>query len=277
MKRACVGLRALASGEATFIPMNMGMMRERKSDFLTPFRSQACAAVHVLGSRGAAPVPCRASRPAGGLVGDDPAARPYHRPCRGSQRWCPMHIFVKNAPLDLTPQQEAAVSDRSGPPLCQGLLLTLISMVASDSCPEETLDRLSQVDADRWYLGQALESVLDQMERQQEKSAFRIGRTAYFMLTGKLKELGAVDAASFFQTLPSLWQIVARGDAGYFKAALHADNRALIEMAQPYNCDFEEGALVGVLDGLGYTRVTSQHTQCMRHGHSACQIWLEWT
>lgn len=187
-----------------------------------------------------------------------------------------MHVFVRNAPLDLTPQIEPEPSDRRGPPLSQGFLLTLITMVAADSCSEETLDVLSHVDADRWYLGQALESVLDEMEHRSPGGAFRMGRSVYFMLPSKLREIGVVDAASFFRTLPSLWHIVTRGDSGEFRAEMTGDKAAQVEMIQPYNCAFEEGAILGFLEGLGYTQVTTQHSRCMRNGHPSCVLAVAW-
>lgn len=187
-----------------------------------------------------------------------------------------MHTFVRNAPLDLTARPEPAVSDRSGPPLSQGFLFTLIGMVASDLCSEATLETITQADPDLWYPGQALESVLDEVGRKSPRGAFRVGHSVYFMLPDKLREIGIVDAASFFRILPSLWQNVTRGDSGHFETQMLGDKMARVDMVQPYNCEFEEGALVGFLEGLGHREVTTQHTTCMRLGEPACKILISW-
>lgn len=187
-----------------------------------------------------------------------------------------MQTFVRNAPLDLTPQPEPAITDRSGPALSQGFLLTLISMVASDLCSDETMDALSQIDAEGWYLGQSIESLLDEMERKSPGSAFRIGRSVYFMLPTQLKSMGVVDAQSFMRNMSALWLAVTRGDSGSFRTSDITDHAARIEMEQPYSCDFEEGAFVGLLEGLGHRDVKTQHTTCLRKGHSFCTLLVSW-
>lgn len=194
-----------------------------------------------------------------------------------------MQKFLCNVPLDLTPQTEARVKDhdpnqddRSGPALTQGLLLTLLNMVVPDSYSEETVEAISQVDSDRWYLGQAVETVFDEMERKAPGGAFRAGRAIYFMLPAQLKQVGIVDVTSFFEKLPGLWLMVTRGDTGVFRTQRLGEKLARVEMAQPYNCSFEEGALVGFVEGLGHRAVVSRHLQCMRDGRPFCLVEVGW-
>lgn len=185
-----------------------------------------------------------------------------------------MYLFLRNASLDLTTYKEPPVEDRSGPPLSQGFLFTLISMVIGNRCSQATLDALTTIDPDAWYHGQLLESILDEAERHAADASLQLGRAVYFMLPSQLRQLDTPE--SFFAALPALWLQVTRGDSGYFRTAQERPGAARVELAQPYNCRFEEGAVLGFLDGIGYEQVRTEHVTCMRHGAPHCTLNVTW-
>jgi predicted hydrocarbon binding protein len=183
-----------------------------------------------------------------------------------------MHQFLRDAPLELTVHPEPPLLDRSGPPLSQGFLFTLIGMAAVGHCSPETLDALSAIEPESWYHGQLLEAILDEAARRNGDAPFQLGRAVYFMLRPQLRQFGITSPERFFATLPGLWTQVTRGDSGWFRAEMSSPQAARVEMAQPYNCRFEEGAIVGFLDGLGCTEVRTQHTRCLREGAPFCVV-----
>ncbi|HRI50289.1 MAG TPA: hypothetical protein PLW65_08905 [Pseudomonadota bacterium] len=103
------------------------------------------------------------------------------------------------------------MADRSGPPLSQGFLLTLISMVSGSRCSPATLEALTAVVPDAWYHGQVLEAILDEAAQKAADAPYQLGRAVYFMLPAQLRQLDTPE--SFFATLPTLWTQVTRGDA----------------------------------------------------------------
>jgi hypothetical protein len=78
------------------------------------------------------------------------------------------------------------------------------------------------------------------------------------------------------RNMSAMWMAVTRGDSGSFRTSDITDHSARIEMEQPYSCDFEEGAFVGLLEGLGHRDVKTQHTTCLRTGHSCCTLLVSW-
>lgn len=186
-----------------------------------------------------------------------------------------MYLFSRNAGIDLTTYTEPAVEDRSGPPLSQGFLLTLIGMVSGSRCSPATLEALTAVAPDAWYHGQVLEAILDEAAQKAADAPYQLGRAVYFMLPAQLRQLDTPQ--SFFATLPTLWTQVTRGDSGWFQTEQLSPSAARVKMAQPYNCHFEEGAVVGFLDGLGCEQVSSRHVSCMRDGAPCCTLEVTWS
>ena len=166
------------------------------------------------------------------------------------------------------------MADRSGPPLTQGFLLTLLSMVSGSHCSSATLDKLAEIMPDAWYHGQLLEAVLDEAAQKAADAPYQLGRSVYFMLPKQLRQLDTPE--SFFATLPTLWTQVTRGDSGWFQTQQLSPRAARVKMAQPYNCRFEEGAIVGFLDGLGCEQVISRHVECVRTGAACCTLEVTW-
>ena len=108
----------------------------------------------------------------------------------------PAQRSARHAPL-VAP----AAADRTGPPLSQGFLFTMVATVAGDHCSPEILDALSRIDPDAWYHGQLLE---------------------------------------------------------------------------PYNCHFEEGAIVGLLEAFEARNVRIEHGPCRRADAPFCVFDARW-
>ena len=84
-----------------------------------------------------------------------------------------MYFFARNAGVDLTTYKEPSIEDRSGPPLSQGFLLTLVSMVGGALCSPEILDKLAAINPNAWYHGQLVEAVLDDAARHDADEPFQ--------------------------------------------------------------------------------------------------------
>jgi hypothetical protein len=187
-----------------------------------------------------------------------------------------MFSFSKSAPLDLTTYTPPPPEDRSGPPLTQGLLFTMIATVAAEHCTGATLQALSKIDPDAWYHGQLLETLLDGFAaRDQELPAF-LGRNIYFMLRPALKQMGMDTPTAVVQSLPALWLQATRGDGGELRSTLLGRRKARVEMEQPYNCLFEEGAVRGFLEALDAVDVHIAHAPCKRTGAPFCSLEISW-
>lgn len=187
-----------------------------------------------------------------------------------------MYRFQRSAPLDLTVYPELSQDHRSGPPLSQGFVLTLISTVAAEYCQPATLDALAQVDPNAWYHGQILESVLNQFEDQDPMLPAEIGKNIYYSLRSQFTAMGLSTPVDVINTLPMIWQHVTRGESGGWRTTHVAPHTARLEVAQPYNCRFEEGALVGALEAFDATDVQVEHQQCMRNGAACCVFNVSW-
>lgn len=187
-----------------------------------------------------------------------------------------MYRFEHIAPLDTTTYAEPPVEDRSGTPLSQGLILTLIGTVASEHCSDETLELITQLEPEAWYHGQVLEHVLHTFEQQHADLPAEIGKNVYYVLRSKFVEMGLREPADVIQTLPILWNYVTRGDSGAWRAEMLGPTHARLEMEQPYNCLFEAGALQGALEAFDALDVRVNHAQCMRHDAPFCVLDVTW-
>lgn len=186
-----------------------------------------------------------------------------------------MYRFERRAPLDVTPMVPPAEEDRTGPPLTQGFLFTMVATVAAAHCTEEELAALNRIDPNAWYHGQLLETILNRFEDKDPELPGQVGRNIYFMWRSQLDELGMRSATAVVEALPVLWHNATRGDGGEFRTAV-GPRRAHVELAQPYNCLFEAGALRGLLEAYEAVNVRITHSPCMRNGAPFCVLDVRW-
>ncbi len=187
-----------------------------------------------------------------------------------------MYRFQRRAPLDLTQYPEPPIDDRSGPPLSQGFLLTMISTIAAEHTKPETLERIAHVDPYAWYHGQVLQNILNEFEDQDPELPAELGKNMYYMFRDQLHSMGVRTPADLIQFLPVMWKHATRGDSGEWRSEVLGPGRARVEAEQPYNCAFEEGAVYGSLEAVDAMDVQIAHTQCMRKGAPYCVLEVQW-
>jgi hypothetical protein len=186
-----------------------------------------------------------------------------------------MHRFQRQAPLDATPYAAPPEDDRTGPPLTQGFLFTMVSTVAASHCDPDVLAVLAAIDPNAWYQGQLLETILGRFEAQDPELPGQVGRNIHFMWRTQLDALGYRSASQVLEALPFLWLHATRGDCGAFRSAVGA-RRAHLEMEQPYNCLFEAGTVRGLLEAYDATQVRIAHGPCVRRGAPFCTLEVRW-
>lgn len=186
-----------------------------------------------------------------------------------------MHSFRPSAPLDATPWVAPAMEDRTGPPLTQGFLFTLVATVAGDHCSPEILDVLSRIDPDAWYHGQLLESILTHFEAKDPALVQHVGRNIHFSMRSHLQQDGYTSATRVMEGIPRIWRQVTRGDGGVWRSIV-GPRRAHLEAEQPYNCRFEEGTLRGLIEAFDARNVRIEHGPCMRAGAPFCAFEVRW-
>lgn len=186
-----------------------------------------------------------------------------------------MHRFLRHAPLDVTTYVAPPEDDRSGPPLSQGFLFTMVSTVAAHHLHPEVLDVLAKIDPNAWYHGQLLETILSQLEDKDPELPGQLGRNIYLMMRSLLERLGFRSATRVMEALPVIWSSATRGDCGEFRSMV-GPRRAHVEMEQPYNCMFEAGAVRGLLEAYDATNVRIAHRPCMRTGAPFCVLEVRW-
>lgn len=187
-----------------------------------------------------------------------------------------MFQFQHLAPLDLTEYGTVDASDRSGPPLSQGFVLLLISTIAAEHCRPATLDALAGVSPEGWYHGQALATVIDELAEQDAELPFDVGKNIYYTLRSQFLSLGIRTPEDVITTLPGLWMHVTRGDSGEWRTAIVGKQHARLELEQPYNCQFEQGAVHGALEAFDAQDVQIDHSQCIRDGAPFCVFDVRW-
>jgi hypothetical protein len=186
-----------------------------------------------------------------------------------------MYEFLAQAPLDATPIVPPAEDDRTGPPLSQGFVLTMVATVAGERASPEVREVLGQIDPDAWYHGQLFESVLARFEDLDPALPQHIGRNIYFMWRSQLEALGFRTAGAVMAAVPALWRQVTRGNSGEWRVAV-GPQRAHFEVDQPYNCMFEAGTIIGLLEAYDATNVRLTHSPCRRRGAPFCVIEARW-
>jgi hypothetical protein len=186
-----------------------------------------------------------------------------------------MYSFRRSAPFDTTPLVAPVADDRTGPPLTQGFLFTMVATVAGEHCSPEILDALSLIDPDAWYHGQLLESILTHFEEKDPALVRYVGRNIHFMLGADLEKQGIKSPMMVMESVPLIWRTATRGDGGVWRS-LVGPRRAHLEAEQPYNCGFEEGTLVGLLEAFKARNVRIDHGPCRRTGAPFCVFEARW-
>lgn len=186
-----------------------------------------------------------------------------------------MFHLERNAPLDATPLIAPAEDDRTGPPLSQGFLFTMMSTVAAAHLSAEALALLARIDPDAWYHGQLLETLLSQLEDRDPELPAQLGRNIYFMWRSQLEALGFRSAGAVMEAIPLLWKSATRGNGGEWRVVV-GPRRAHIEAEQPYNCMFESGTVRGLLEAYDATNVRIAHGPCRRGGAPFCVLDCRW-
>ncbi len=186
-----------------------------------------------------------------------------------------MFMFQRSAPLDTTPHTPPSQDDRTGPPLSQGFLFTMIGTVVADRAGPEVIEVLGKLDPDAWYHGQLLETLLNRFEEEDPGLPQRIGRNIFFMWRSQLEAQGFRTAGAVMEAVPSLWKQVTRGDSGEWRVAV-GTRRAYLEVDQPYNCQFEAGTILGLLEAYGAINVRMSHAPCRRRGARFCVVDVRW-
>lgn len=186
-----------------------------------------------------------------------------------------MFRFTRHAPLDATPLAAPAEDDRTGPPLTQGFLFTMVSTVAAEHCRPEVRELLARIDPDAWYHGQLLETILSELEDEDPELPGKVGRNIHFMWRSQLESFGIKSADAVMAGLGVLWKKATRGDGGEYRSVV-GPRRAHVELEQPYNCLFEAGAVRGLAEAYEATNVRIVHGPCMRHGAPFCVLDVRW-
>lgn len=191
-----------------------------------------------------------------------------------------MHQFTHDANpatrLNLLSKDPPETSNRTGEPLSQGYVLTLLATVAGDYLPEHILDQLRDVEPQGWYPGQALEDMLTILEQQNTKLPREIGKNMYYVLRPQFHAMGITTPDALLQGMPFMWPEVVRGASGEWRLTELTPGYGVMELEQPFNCQFEEGAIHGSMDACNAIDVVISHTQCMRQGAPCCRLEIRW-
>ncbi|MFD3164867.1 hypothetical protein [Herpetosiphon sp. NSE202] len=186
-----------------------------------------------------------------------------------------MYRFERHAPFDLTAYADPG-QDRSGPPLTQGGIFLLISTIASEHCTPEMLDVLDEIDPDKWYHGQLLETMLNNFEDQDQALVIDVGKNIYYSMEAQFRAVGIEKPEDVITTIPMIWLYATRGNGGEWRSRITGDKTAIVEMEQPYNCMFEQGAMKGALECFDARDVQIDHSKCIRNGAAFCELHLSW-
>ena len=183
---------------------------------------------------------------------------------------------MRKAPFDATAYDDPGPTNRTGPPLSQGSLLTLLGTVAGEALPPEAHAAIRRLHADTWYDGQLLESLLNVLEDYDPELPEFLGRNIYFMFRTPLQQVGINTATELVKSLTGTWIFATRGDSGEWRSRMVAERHWIVEVEQPYNCLFEAGALRGFIEAFDGRDVKIDHTTCQRKGHPFCTFETRW-
>ncbi|MBK9260429.1 MAG: hypothetical protein IPM54_11405 [Polyangiaceae bacterium] len=187
-----------------------------------------------------------------------------------------MQTLLRRAPLDTTVYEDPGMSNRTGPPLTRGSLFTLLGTVAGEALPPEAHAAIRRLEAESWYHGQVLETLLNILEDHDPELPEFVGRNIYFMFRNPLQQVGIHSAAGLLESLPRTWTFATRGDCGEWRSRMVAERHWIVEAEQPYNCIFEAGAVRGFIEAFDGHDVKIEHTTCLRKGHPFCTYVVRW-
>jgi hypothetical protein len=187
-----------------------------------------------------------------------------------------MDTFLRHAPLDTTAYEDPGMNNRSGPPLTRGSLFTLLGTVAGEALTDEAHEAIRRLDAETWYHGQLLESLLNMIEDRDPELPEFVGRNIYFMFRTPLEQVGIRTATDLVKSMTGTWIFATRGNSGDFRPRMVTDLHWIVEAEQPYNCIFEAGALRGFIEAFDGHDVQIDHTTCRRKGDAFCTYDVRW-
>lgn len=187
-----------------------------------------------------------------------------------------MDTFLRRAPIDITTFDDPGVENRAGPPLTRGGMFTLLSTVAAEGLSEEAHKAIRRLEANTWYHGQVLETLLNMLEDHDPELPDFVGRNIYFMFRTQLQGEGIKSAADLLKSMPEIWLIATRGNSGEWRSRMVAERHWVIEGEQPYNCLFEGGGLRGFIEAFDGYDVKIEQLTCMRKGHPFCTYDVRW-
>ncbi len=187
-----------------------------------------------------------------------------------------MYTFQRQAPFDATAFEDPGMDGRTGPPLTRGSLFTLLGTVAGDDLSAEAHAAIRRLDAETWYHGQLLETLLNMLEDQDPALPEFVGRNIYFMFRTPLQHVGINSATDLVKSMPGTWIYATRGDCGHFRSRMVGERHWIVEAEQPYNCIFEGGALRGFIEAFDGRDVKINHVTCRRKGAPFCTYDVSW-
>lgn len=187
-----------------------------------------------------------------------------------------MFKFSHSAPLDTTVFEDPGMQNRAGPPLTRGSLFTLLATVAGDALSADAHNAIRRLDAEAWYHGQLLETLLNMLEKSDPELPEFVGRNIYFMFRTPLQQVGIHSASKLLEAMQPTWIFATRGDCGEWRSRMVADRHWIVEGEQPYNCLFEGGALRGFIEAFDGNNVKITQTTCLRKGDPFCTYDVHW-
>jgi len=187
-----------------------------------------------------------------------------------------MFTFERQAPLDTKVYEDPGMENRVGPPLTRGSLFTLLATVAGDAISADAHAAIRRLDAEAWYHGQLLETLLNMLEEQDPELPEFVGRNIYFMFRTPLQQVGIHSATDLVKSMTATWIFATRGDCGGWRSRMIEDRHWIVEGEQPYNCVFEGGALRGFIEAFDGHDVKIKQTTCRRQGHPFCTYDVRW-
>ena len=178
--------------------------------------------------------------------------------------------------MDTTVFEDPGMDNRSGPPLTRGSLFALLATVAGEALSADAHKTIRRLDADSWYYGQLLETLLNMLEDHDAELPEFLGRNIYFMFRTPLQQVGINSATDLVKSMPGIWVFATRGNSGEFRSSMVAERHWIVEGEQPYNCLFEGGALRGFIEAFDGHDVKIEQVTCRRKGHPFCTYDVRW-
>ena len=113
-----------------------------------------------------------------------------------------MDTFLRHASMDTTVFEDPGFNKRLGPPLTRGSLFTLLGTVAGEALTDEAHKAIRRLEAESWYHGQLLETLLNMIEDYDAELPEFVGRNIYFMFRTQLQQVGINSATDLIKSMP---------------------------------------------------------------------------